>query len=120
VGISSPDQVRAGVAELHRGWAQAGRSGSPRVVALTYFGLGATAVTSTPAYLRRYYAFIGPVAEVVATSAPIDAEGIRGAIDAFAGAGADELVFLPTVPGPEQLELLAAAALNSPPVAPLP
>jgi len=120
VGISSPDQVRAGVVELNREWAQARRSGSPRVVALTYFGLGATAATSTPAYLRRYYAFIGPVAEVVATSAPIDAEGIRGAIHAFADAGADELVFLPTVPGPDQLELLAAAAPHSRPTTPLP
>jgi alkanesulfonate monooxygenase SsuD/methylene tetrahydromethanopterin reductase-like flavin-dependent oxidoreductase (luciferase family) len=111
-GISSPDQVRVGIAELRRTWAQAGRTGAPRVVALTYFGLGATAPSSTPAYLRRYYAFIGPAAEAVATSAPTDTAGIRDAIDTFADTGVDELVFLPTVPGSEQLELLAAAALS--------
>lgn len=112
VGISSPDQIRAGVVELRQAWAEAGRTETPRVVALTYFGLGATAATSTPAYLRSYYAFIGPYAEVVATSAPTDIDGIHRAIDAYAEAGADELVFLPTVAGAEQLELLAGAVLT--------
>jgi alkanesulfonate monooxygenase SsuD/methylene tetrahydromethanopterin reductase-like flavin-dependent oxidoreductase (luciferase family) len=113
-GISSPDQVRAGITELRRAWAKAGRSRAPHVVALSYFGLGATAPSSTPAYLRRYYAFIGPAAEAVATTAPTDTAGIRSAIDAFAAAGVDELVLLPTLSGLEQLEQLASVALSHP------
>jgi alkanesulfonate monooxygenase SsuD/methylene tetrahydromethanopterin reductase-like flavin-dependent oxidoreductase (luciferase family) len=113
-GISSPDQVRAGINDLHRAWANAGRTGAPYVVALTYFGLGAAAPSVTPDYLRSYYAFIGPAAEAVARAAPTDAAGIRSAIDAFAAAGVDELVLLPTLSGPEQLEELAAVALSHP------
>lgn len=115
VGISSPDDVRAGVGELRSAWANAGRPGNPRVVALTYYGLGADAPDVTPDYLRDYYAFIGPAAERVATSAPTDSEGIRRAINAFADAGADELIFLPTLRGSDQLDLLASAALDAQP-----
>lgn len=109
VAVSSPEQLSAGVAQLRHAWVEAGRSGQPRVVALTYYGLGNDSATVTPAYLRDYYAFIGPIAEVVATSAPTDAEAVDRAITAYADAGADELLFLPTIPGAEQLELLAAA-----------
>lgn len=117
VAISHPDQVRAGVEDLRKAWAKAGRYGEPRVVALTYFGLGEDAPQETPAYLRSYYEFIGPIAEMVATTAPTNPEGIRGAIAAYADAGADELIFLPTVGAIEELELLADAARLSLPAA---
>lgn len=110
VSISSPAVVRAGVEELRLAWARAGRYGEPRVVALAYFGLGPEAPAATPAYLRSYYEFMGPIAETVASTAPTSAEGIRDVIAAYVDAGADELIFLPTIPDPDELDLLGEAA----------
>src|SRR5262249_6323404 len=76
---------------------------------LTYFGLGSDAPVAAPAYLRSYYAFLGPIADVVAAAAPTDPDAVRGLAAAFAQTGADELIFLPTSAGAEQLDLLADA-----------
>lgn len=107
VAISSPEQVRMGTAALGEAWADAGRPGKPRVVALTYFGLGPAAAAVTPRYLRDYYEFLGPIADIVATTAPTDEPGVQAAIAAYAEAGADELVFIPTIADGDQLDLLA-------------
>src|SRR5439155_17812999 len=46
------DRVRAG-------WQQAGRLGAPRLMALSYFGLGEKAAAETGQFLRHYYAIAG-------------------------------------------------------------
>jgi alkanesulfonate monooxygenase SsuD/methylene tetrahydromethanopterin reductase-like flavin-dependent oxidoreductase (luciferase family) len=115
VGFASPDRVREGVADLERAWGRAGRDGRPRVVALTYFALGADAPVRGAAYLRGYYEFLGAeVADRVAATAPTDADSVAEVLDGFAAAGVDELVFLPAVPGLEQLDLLADVVAASP------
>ncbi len=50
-------------------WSAAGRAGEPRLAALTYFSLGADVEEESRAYLRDYYAFLGPYADAIAESA---------------------------------------------------
>jgi alkanesulfonate monooxygenase SsuD/methylene tetrahydromethanopterin reductase-like flavin-dependent oxidoreductase (luciferase family) len=57
-----PPQMIAPFVERVRGaWRDAGREGSPRIVALNYFGLGHTEEQSR-GYLLDYYGFLGPEA----------------------------------------------------------
>jgi alkanesulfonate monooxygenase SsuD/methylene tetrahydromethanopterin reductase-like flavin-dependent oxidoreductase (luciferase family) len=105
-GGASPQEVAGLFASARGAWAAAGREGQPRLWALTYFVLGAGGRDAATAYLSDYYGDWGPG---MAQGIPADAEGIRGAVDAFAAAGADELIFDPVSSEPAQLELLAEA-----------
>jgi len=58
---------------------------------------------------RRYGA--ADVARQIAAGAAVSAEMVRGYADAFAAAGCDELIFVPTTAAPDQIGLLASAVL---------
>lgn len=109
MGGGSPDQFRQGAARTRAAWQAAGRSGSPRTMALAYFALGDDAETAAQTYLRDYYAFLGDVAGQIAGSAATDAAAVRQRVEAFADAGCDELVLVPCKPAPDQVDLLADA-----------
>ena len=51
------------------------------------------------------------VAPQVAASAAVSPEMVKGYADAFASAGCDELIFIPTTAAPDQVGLLASAVL---------
>ena len=107
-----PPQMVAPFVERVRGaWRDAGREGSPRIVALNYFGLGDTEERSRR-YLLDYYGFLGEYAEMIAGGAHRSAEAVKDVVAAFAEAGVDELILDPTVGDPEQVDLLAEAALG--------
>jgi 2-methylisocitrate lyase-like PEP mutase family enzyme len=78
-------------------------------VCLTYFGLGDHEEESVR-QLLAYYAFIAERAEWVAKSAARSADEVLARIDAFRKIGADELIFTPSVPDVDQVDLLADAA----------
>ncbi len=95
------------IERVRRAWSEAGRDGTPKFVALAYFSLGDTSEDSRR-YLLDYYKLQGPdAAEMTAGSAMHDPKVIKGAIDGFAQAGMDEFILDPTVPDPEQVDLLA-------------
>ena len=97
---------------IRAAWRDAGREGSPRIVALNYFGLGDTEEQSW-ASLLDYYRILGPeTAEMFASSAHRSPQAIRDVIAGFAEVGVDELVLDPTVPDPAQVDLLAEVALS--------
>jgi alkanesulfonate monooxygenase SsuD/methylene tetrahydromethanopterin reductase-like flavin-dependent oxidoreductase (luciferase family) len=106
-----PDDV-SGIAEKVRSaWETAGRAGQPRIVALAYFSLGDTG-DAPRRYLLDYYTPMGDdMAEMIAGSALLSPEAIKGAIDAYVQAGVDELVLDPTVSDPAQVDRLAEAVL---------
>ena len=108
-----PPQMAAPFVERVRAaWRDAGREGSPRIVALEYFGLGDTEERSR-GYLLDYYGFLGPeYAGMIAGGAHRSAQAIRDVVAAFAEVGVDELILDPTVGDPEQVDLLAEAALR--------
>jgi hypothetical protein len=77
-------------------------------VCLTYFGLGEHEEESIR-QLRAYYAFSGERAEWIARAAVRSADDVRARIDSFREIGADELIFSPSVPDVDQVDLLADA-----------
>jgi alkanesulfonate monooxygenase SsuD/methylene tetrahydromethanopterin reductase-like flavin-dependent oxidoreductase (luciferase family) len=105
----APPEMAAGMIETFRAaYDKIGGMGNPRVVCLTYFGLGETEEESIR-QLRAYYAFIAERAEWIAKAAVRSADDVRVRIDAFREIGADELIFRPSVPDTDQVDLLADA-----------
>ena len=109
MGGGTPDQFAEGAAKLDTAWAAAGRDGSPRTTSLAYFALGDDAQAAANRYLKDYYAFLGEFADMVAGSAATDAETVRQYVAGFTAAGCGELVFCPSSPDPDQVDLLADA-----------
>ncbi len=54
---------------------------------------------------------MGEAADMIAASAAKDADTVRGYIQAFEQGGCDELILFPSSPDPDQVGLLAEAAL---------
>jgi alkanesulfonate monooxygenase SsuD/methylene tetrahydromethanopterin reductase-like flavin-dependent oxidoreductase (luciferase family) len=107
-----PQMIAPIIQRVRAAWRDAGREGSPRIMALNYFGLGDTEERSRN-YLLDYYGFLGPeVAEMIAGGAHRSPEAVRDAVAAFTEAGVDELILVPTVGDPDQVDLLAEAALG--------
>jgi alkanesulfonate monooxygenase SsuD/methylene tetrahydromethanopterin reductase-like flavin-dependent oxidoreductase (luciferase family) len=112
MGGGTPDQFKEMGAKVKEAWSQAGRDGTPRLIALCYFGLGESAEEAAKEDLGHYYAFLGEeIAGQIIASAATDEDTIRGYRDAFADAGADELICFPTSTDPAQVDLLADAVL---------
>jgi alkanesulfonate monooxygenase SsuD/methylene tetrahydromethanopterin reductase-like flavin-dependent oxidoreductase (luciferase family) len=111
-GGAPPQMVGPFVERVRAAWRDAGREGSPRIVALNYFGLGDTEEQSH-ANLFDYYRILGPeTAEMIASGAHRSPGAIRDVISAFEEVGVDELILDPTVGDPAQVDLLAEAALS--------
>jgi alkanesulfonate monooxygenase SsuD/methylene tetrahydromethanopterin reductase-like flavin-dependent oxidoreductase (luciferase family) len=107
-----PQMIAPFIERVRAAWRDAGREGSPRIVALNYFGLGDTEEQSR-ANLFDYYRILGPeTAEMIASGAHRSREAIRDVIAGFEEAGVDELILDPTVADPAQVDLLAKAALR--------
>lgn len=110
-GGAPPDAVAEAIEQVKEAWAAAGRDGEPVSMALAYFALGDDPEGDANRYLKDYYAFLGEeTAGYIAGSAAKDAETVKGYIDAFAGAGCDELILFPCSNDPVQVDLLADAA----------
>jgi alkanesulfonate monooxygenase SsuD/methylene tetrahydromethanopterin reductase-like flavin-dependent oxidoreductase (luciferase family) len=94
-GGGGVDMFRAGAEKFRSAWRDHGRSGSPRVVALSYFSLGSAAAELADEYLLKYYAFAPPYARMVRATTPAGAAAVRETIEKFDAAGCDELVLSP-------------------------
>jgi alkanesulfonate monooxygenase SsuD/methylene tetrahydromethanopterin reductase-like flavin-dependent oxidoreductase (luciferase family) len=105
-----PDAFAESKAKLEAAWERAGREGKPKASALAYFGLGDGA-GPTREYLLHYYDWLGDQAKVIADSAAYDADTVRAYVQGFEDAGCDELIWFPGHADPEQVDLLAEAAL---------
>jgi alkanesulfonate monooxygenase SsuD/methylene tetrahydromethanopterin reductase-like flavin-dependent oxidoreductase (luciferase family) len=89
-------------------WTDAGRPGRPLLWAQGYFALGDPDTAAAGAdYLRHYYAFTGPFAEKVAAGQLTSPQAIAQFLQGYAEAGCDEMVLLPTVGDPAQIDRLA-------------
>jgi alkanesulfonate monooxygenase SsuD/methylene tetrahydromethanopterin reductase-like flavin-dependent oxidoreductase (luciferase family) len=70
----------------------AGHAGTPRFVALSYFGIAPKAIHATTTALKDWYRFLGPVSETMAQSFPQGRDAIRGILTEFEDVGVDEVV----------------------------
>jgi alkanesulfonate monooxygenase SsuD/methylene tetrahydromethanopterin reductase-like flavin-dependent oxidoreductase (luciferase family) len=111
MGGGTPEMFAGAAAEVDKAWEEAGRPGKPRKLSLAYFALGRDARNQADNYLLHYYDWLGDVARQIAAGAAVSAEMVRGYADAFAAAGCDELIFVPTTAAPDQIGLLASAVL---------
>lgn len=111
-GGGGPEAFAATLPAVREAWSAAGRAGSPRTVALGYFGLGDAAAAAVAHTLGSYYAFAGPYAQRVIDGAAADPAAIRDYIDGYRAVGVDELVLFPTSADPAQVDRLAEVAFG--------
>jgi alkanesulfonate monooxygenase SsuD/methylene tetrahydromethanopterin reductase-like flavin-dependent oxidoreductase (luciferase family) len=104
---SNPQLALQNYRRVEEFWKAEGRTGRPRFVGITYFGLGPGAREHINAYLLEYYAFRGPAAEAIAHAASSTPEMVKETLRKFADIGMDELLFWPCVPQLEQVDRLA-------------
>jgi alkanesulfonate monooxygenase SsuD/methylene tetrahydromethanopterin reductase-like flavin-dependent oxidoreductase (luciferase family) len=88
-------------------WRDAERPGRPALWGQGYFALGEDAAERGAAYLRHYYAWTGPFAEKVVAANLTTAQAVADFVRGYEEAGCDELVLLPTVAHPDQVDRLA-------------
>lgn len=106
-GGAPPDQAQQLYALAEQSWQTQSRPGKPRFVAGMYFGLGQNAAERAGTYIRDYYDFLGPLADQLAGMIPSTPEAVKGAIQAFADVGVDELIPWPCIPDLDQVDRLA-------------
>jgi len=106
-GGGGPERAAAFFKMAQEVWEAAGKSGKPRLVGCMYYGLGPNAPERIGAYIGNYYSFLGPMADQMAKTIPASPEAIKGAIQAFANIGADEVILWPCVPNLDQVDRLA-------------
>jgi alkanesulfonate monooxygenase SsuD/methylene tetrahydromethanopterin reductase-like flavin-dependent oxidoreductase (luciferase family) len=112
MGGGTPDQFKEMSEKVKAAWSEAGREGDPRLIVLCYYALGEHAEEAAKEELSDYYAWLGEdIAGAIVASAATDEDTIRGYREAFADAGADELICFPTSTDPAQVDLLADAVL---------
>jgi alkanesulfonate monooxygenase SsuD/methylene tetrahydromethanopterin reductase-like flavin-dependent oxidoreductase (luciferase family) len=104
-GGARPDAVGEMVQQVLAAWKDAGRSGQPRLAALTYFGLGDEDVSRDS--LQRYYGFLSDYVSFIVEGALRTPQAISDAVKAFEDAGVTELIFDPTVPDLDEIDRLA-------------
>jgi alkanesulfonate monooxygenase SsuD/methylene tetrahydromethanopterin reductase-like flavin-dependent oxidoreductase (luciferase family) len=108
VHAGGPPRAFARAADRARAaWADAGRPGDPVLWGQSYFALGEDALDPGLAYMRDYYAFTGPFAEKIAEGLLTTPQQIAAQVRGYAEAGCDELVLLPAVSDPDQVDRLA-------------
>jgi alkanesulfonate monooxygenase SsuD/methylene tetrahydromethanopterin reductase-like flavin-dependent oxidoreductase (luciferase family) len=109
-GAWSREQTNQSFRQVEEIWKQNGRSrsGKPRLVCSTYYGLGPDAAKYVEAFMLDYYAFASDAIAVErARSVPTTTQAIQALIQEFAAIGTDELIFWPCIPDLNQVTLLA-------------
>jgi alkanesulfonate monooxygenase SsuD/methylene tetrahydromethanopterin reductase-like flavin-dependent oxidoreductase (luciferase family) len=109
LGGAPPELAAGAIEEFRKAREEAGGTGRPRVVALSYFSLGEEHTDESLHNLRTYYGFVGDWAEGIASGVPRTPEAVRERAAAFEELGVDELVFDPTVADLDQVDRLAEA-----------
>jgi alkanesulfonate monooxygenase SsuD/methylene tetrahydromethanopterin reductase-like flavin-dependent oxidoreductase (luciferase family) len=114
MGGGTPDMFARGAAAVDKAWHDAGREGRPRKLTLAYYGLGPEARSQAEGCLLRYYGWLGETAGQIAAGAAVSADMVRSHLAAFAEAGCDEIIFVPTSDRLDQITLLAQAIAGPP------
>jgi alkanesulfonate monooxygenase SsuD/methylene tetrahydromethanopterin reductase-like flavin-dependent oxidoreductase (luciferase family) len=109
LGGAPPEMAGGAIQEFIKRFEEAGGTGRPRIVALSYFSLGEEHTEESLHNLRTYYGFLGDWAEGLASGAPRTPQAVRDRAAAFEELGVDELVFDPTVASLDQVDRLAEA-----------
>jgi alkanesulfonate monooxygenase SsuD/methylene tetrahydromethanopterin reductase-like flavin-dependent oxidoreductase (luciferase family) len=99
--------LEAGVAAVRQAWADAGRSGEPRIVTGRYFSLGPNADAVADEYVRHYYGDeYFPFARADTLTSP---QQVQLELDRLANSGTTDVVLYPSSTDLAQVELLGEA-----------
>lgn len=109
MGGGTPEMFAQAAAGVDKSWQEAGRAGTPRKLALAYYGLGRSARAQADQYLHHYYNWLGAISDQIAAGAAVSPELARSLAAAFEASGCDELIFVPTSASADQVRLLAEA-----------
>jgi alkanesulfonate monooxygenase SsuD/methylene tetrahydromethanopterin reductase-like flavin-dependent oxidoreductase (luciferase family) len=110
IGGTMPAPFVAGAFDAARAaWAENGRSGAPRLVALAYFALGDP--EKGRANVLDYYSGLGDMAATIAAGVRTTADELRQAVKDFDGIGADELIFATATDNLDDVAALAGTVL---------
>lgn len=91
-------------------WREAGKPGRPRIIAAMYFCLGENAKERLFSYLRTYYGYSEETLRFALIATTYDASTVRDAIQSYADAGVEEILFAPPTTDIEQIDRLADLA----------
>jgi alkanesulfonate monooxygenase SsuD/methylene tetrahydromethanopterin reductase-like flavin-dependent oxidoreductase (luciferase family) len=109
-GALPADMVAPMFESARQAWRDAGRDGSPRLVAIGHFAFGD--VSAARRNVSNYYQATGAeFAEAQATRVSVGRDGVKSAVATFEALGADELILHPAVPVLDEIEALAKAVL---------
>jgi alkanesulfonate monooxygenase SsuD/methylene tetrahydromethanopterin reductase-like flavin-dependent oxidoreductase (luciferase family) len=106
-GGGNPQMAAQAYQMVRQIWREAGRPGKPHFVGTGYFGLGENARERAAWYIRDYYSFAGPYADAIVSTMPASPEELTSFIQAFADAGADEVMLWPCIAELDQVDRLA-------------
>lgn len=106
-GGGPPRAFASAATRARAAWTELGRPGHPALWGQGYFALGTETESAGAEYLRHYYAFTGPFAEKVAAANLTTPQAVIDFVRGYEEAGCDELVLLPTVADPTQIDRLA-------------
>ena len=111
VGLSLPaPRVARDFEATRAAWAEAGRGGSPRLIAMAYFALGDA--EQGRANIWDYFSISGDEAARLVTGGMAVSPGlVKDTVASFADIGADELILNPAVGDPEEISRLADIVL---------
>jgi alkanesulfonate monooxygenase SsuD/methylene tetrahydromethanopterin reductase-like flavin-dependent oxidoreductase (luciferase family) len=111
IGAAYPPEVVAGAFDKAReAWRQAGRDGSPRLVAIAYFAM--SDVDAGRGNVRDYYGNFGAdAADAIAGGVRDGADEVRETVKAYEDLGTDELILHPTLDHLDEVTRLAEAVL---------
>lgn len=99
---------REQIETVRAAWDAAGRRGRPVVVAAMYYALGVDAERLLMSYLNDYYGYSAPTQGRAFEATTFTEGAIEDAIEAYAQAGVDELLFAAPVDDVNQVHGLAA------------
>lgn len=114
VGSGSPEMVRQSLEMTRKVWQEAGRTGKPRLVVTSNYGLGPGVADRVNRAVRDWFAFLGPAATQIAASVCTTPAALRGLVQEFADMGVDELLLWPYIPELDQISRLADALATVP------
>jgi alkanesulfonate monooxygenase SsuD/methylene tetrahydromethanopterin reductase-like flavin-dependent oxidoreductase (luciferase family) len=110
VGASIPPEMVAGAFDGARAaWTEAGREGSPRLVAIAYYAFGDP--EKGRGNVHDYYSNMGEQAGFIASTVRTSADDVKEVAKAFEALGADELIFNPATEDPDEIARLADVIL---------
>jgi alkanesulfonate monooxygenase SsuD/methylene tetrahydromethanopterin reductase-like flavin-dependent oxidoreductase (luciferase family) len=108
-GGGGPDEFARYAGKVRAAWAEAGRGGSPRLLAVVRFALGPGAREKAEASHSAYYTFRPSPRGDPMGGALLTVDAIQQAVAVYEAAGCDELILSPAAADLTQLEQLARA-----------